>query len=773
MTRSRMAAASRKKFRYVAYISLALGGGIPHAAFGNSSSYWFRILVPDNLVPANVGQSIFEEGGNSYLVLAGSFPIKAYALKKITGNQKAAVIHLQNSTVLKIPTPAGQSLSTQAGNSSIHVNLTQSAPQNNVKISFDKGFINLGCTDAGPIVTMADPQTGRPLLIGTVTGTTALSDAPSGPGYRFLPTSRGIAVIASSDEVALSRQAGGFSLGSLKAGTGLPIGNPLLVPPLTAASRTPDGLDLPRYNLIGLRQRLGLQRIAVTQAPALDKEEATFKLVRVMLALDMGPEAIGALDRLAQTQPLITEGEQWNLLHSVANIISNNPAGALDNLGKIKNNSKIKDTLSALAYAKKGKYKKSINGIKSGINYILSLPTLIRNGILPTVAKSLINTSNFDTFKKYMNFFPKNSIFNFYIGNYYEKNGNLNKAISIYNNILHTRNNKAFGLANSHKIYLEYKTHKLSAHSAADQLLRHVYDWRAAKHELNLRMEVAKLYAKANDWPSAMSELKHDFMLFPSKSNKINRLRQKLFSDLTSSNQLSKLGPLGSASILQDNIDLIPKNNNELKYVKYMINNFNQLGLPENSIPALEYLIQKNEKPENLPSLGLMLANEQFKNNQFNFAKKTLDKTNGLSNNVDIIQKRRTLYKLISEKLNPTVTNHPSSKKSHLIAEADHSHTQKNWQTEEERLSNYASKYLKNINKLNKKQSDIINQLATAAYKNNDKKTIDNLRQTYLNRILPGPESALFQIITSEPISKNSDLQDAIRKIKSLEDVTK
>nr|WP_214006292.1 hypothetical protein [Acidocella sp. C78] len=141
--------------------------------------------------------------------MAGSFPIKAYALKKITGNQKAAVIHLQNSTVLKIPTPAGQSLSTQAGK---QLNPCQPDPIGAPKQRqdfFRQGLYKPRCTDAGPIVTMADPQTGRPLLIGTVTGTTALSDAPSGPGYRFLPTSRGIAVIASSDEVALSRQLAG------------------------------------------------------------------------------------------------------------------------------------------------------------------------------------------------------------------------------------------------------------------------------------------------------------------------------------------------------------------------------------------------------------------------------------------------------------------------------------------------------------------------------------------------------------------------------------
>ncbi|HQT62491.1 MULTISPECIES: hypothetical protein [unclassified Acidiphilium] len=773
MTRARLRRTKKRKLGYFACISLALCGSMPHAKGSDSSSYWFRILVPDNLVPSNIGQSIFKEGDDTYLILADNFPIKAYALRKITGNQKASVIHLQNSTVLKIPTPPGQSLSTQPGTSSIHVNLTPLVPQKNVKVSFDKGFINLYCSDAGPIVTMADPQTGRPLLVGTVTGSTALSDAPSGPGYSFLPTSRGIAVIATSDEVALSRQPDGFSLGALKAGVGLPIGSPLLVPPLTAAARTPDGLDLPRYNLIGLRQRLGLQRIAVTRAPALDKQEPTFKLVRVMLALDMGPEAAGALDRLAQTQPLVTKDPQWSLLHAVADIISNKPDSALNYLENIKSNTNITKILSGISLAQKGKYTESISGIKSGINYILSLPTPIRNHILPIVAKSLIKTNNFDTFKQYMKFFPNNSILNFYKGEYYEKSGNLNKALSVYENLLHSRNNMAFGLANSRKIYLEYKTHKLSAHSAASQLLRHVYDWRAPKHELNLRMNISKLYAKAHDWPSAMSELKRDLELFPADAATINSLREKLFSKLLESGQLSKLAPLGAVSILQNNIDLLPDSKNEMKAVSELNSDLKQLGLSDNLSTPLQYLINKNKNPKNISKLGLILANQQYDDNNFTLAKKTIDRTNSSFADDDVTRKRQALSQLITDKLDPSTTNHPSTSKNNLITAARHSHAQKNWGQEEDSLSRYASKFLRGKSKLNKKQAEIINQLATAAYKNNDQKKIDNLRQHYLKKMPLGPEAALFQIITSQPLSNNSDLEDAINKIRALENISK
>ena len=743
----------------------------------STKPYWFRILVPNNLAPSQIGQAIFREGNYEYIVLAAKLPVRKFALRQVTGIPDATVVHLPGATVLQIPLPLGQDIITTVGNSSFHVDIAKSIASKAMPVSFNKGAINLKCDRSAAVVSMSDPRTGRPLLVGTVLGSCSIKSNLSGPGYRFIPASRGIAVVASSDAITLSPEPSGFVLQAMEPEARLPIGNPFVKPPLTDVSDTPNGINLPQYGIIGLRRRLGIERVAVAEAPPLDRREATFRLARVMLALDMGPEAGAALDRLAQSQPYIVRSAQWQLLHAVSDIVSFHPNKALKHLQKMPKSEDQANFWRGVADAEIYNNQNSGNILRKYINVLSALPVALRGQVTPIVAEALIRSGKIHALEQLFQLFPNEKYLRLEKAELQEKLGNNKNALISYHDIIKSRNNRDAAIAFSRMIMLEYKLNKIDAKSAASLLLNHIYDWRGEHHELSLRLHLAQLQAAYGAWPEAMAGLNRALILFPNETDSINGLRQKFFNTLENDDNLKKMSPLAAAALIEDNMDLIPGSSLGMPVLKILSSKLLDLGLNHPSEKILNTIIKTAKNDREKFELSIDLAKFQIRQNDLDSAQITLNRINNpplsfdqkriidkLNNEIETMKNKNVDEKIFTEE------KHKNSELKKIIIDADR---KKDWKTEEHALSALARLQIPKSGMLSNSEAQIAVNLAFTASKMHDISKINEIKNDYINRIPAGPQSALFMVITDPPISKKGNLQEAIRKIKNLESVVR
>jgi hypothetical protein len=277
-----------------------------------------------------------------------------------------------------------------------------------------------------------------------------------------------------------------------------------------------------------------------------------------MLALDMGPEAGAALDRLAQSQPYIVRSAQWQLLHAVSDIVSFHPNKALKHLQKMPKSEDQANFWRGVADAEIYNNQNSGNILRKYINVLSALPVALRGQVTPIVAEALIRSGKIHALEQLFQLFPNEKYLRLEKAELQEKLGNNKNALISYHDIIKSRNNRDAAIAFSRMIMLEYKLNKIDAKSAASLLLNHIYDWRGEHHELSLRLHLAQLQAAYGAWPEAMAGLNRALILFPNETDSINGLRQRFFNTLENDDSLKKMSPLAAAALIEDNMDLIP-----------------------------------------------------------------------------------------------------------------------------------------------------------------------------------------------------------------------
>lgn len=752
--------------------ALALMSGIAHAGTGSAPDYWFRILVPDNLVPAQIGRAVFREGRDEILVLAARLPVRQYALRQLTGLTGASVQHLPDATVLRIPVPSGQVLIASAAPASFHVRLSTNGLAKTIGLSFDRGKIHFRTSMAGPVVAMTDGLTGRPLLVGTVTGPVSISRPMSGPGYRFLPATRGLAAEASTDELALHGEPGGFVLESMLPGGELPVGHPPITPPLTAASYMPDGLDLPRDGRRELRKRLQAARLAVAAAPPLDRRDVTLNLARVMLALGMGNEARGALDDLDAADPSVTHDPQWAVLHEVANIVAWDPAANRGVWPKWQNNPPERRLWRGLADVEAGKWTAAAGRLDKQIPLLAALPPVLRGLFVPRAAEALIAGGKPAAAQALFKFLPQQHSLDLARAELQEAQGHEHAALAAYQALFGSRNNRTAGIARTRAIMLRYKLHQIDAKTAASDLARYIDEWRGARHELAVRLDLARLQATEGAWPDAMTGLNRARELFPGEATKIDVVRHALFDRLTGSGALDNMSPLAVTALIENNTDLVPPGSAGVPILKTLSRQLLALGLTDPAAGILKQLISSTTDPGSRARLGLDLARLELRAGDSKKAGQALDETDepdlapalraaraALSSQVAIEDGKPAAPDAIAQQQDPQDLAHLAR----LAAQGS------DWKTAIHALQRLVALQVPAQGSLDASQTRLVTQLATAASKAKDSNLTATLRQTYLDRLPKGPQEALFDTITATPLGPDSSLAQALHQITAIE----
>ena len=216
------------------------------------------VMVPTG---ADVGAAAFRRGDQAVIVLDGRATAGIAGLDSV-GPHRATVTEGHDTTVvtMPLPAPAVPRLTRTAKGWNIAIEAAPAGMDAKPDDMLEPSTFKLEAP--GRVVSVLDPATGQPLLVGTsrqAGSGTGVRTGQRTPGHSVLPTWQGVAIEPLSDQVRLLPTPGGFKLeaaGTLQA----------------AATAPPDQLftrkfDLPAMTVPAHLNRLHAQVAAAAAAP--------------------------------------------------------------------------------------------------------------------------------------------------------------------------------------------------------------------------------------------------------------------------------------------------------------------------------------------------------------------------------------------------------------------------------------------------------------------------------------------------------------------------
>ncbi|MDD4935335.1 MAG: hypothetical protein PHT60_06095 [Acidiphilium sp.] len=741
----------------------------------NQSSFWFRVLIPNDQVPTQIGHASFRLGQDAILVFAADLPVDQSVLQQITGAPNASVVHLSHATILRIPLPPSKSLYAVAAVNSFHVVLGSLHPAVPVNLAFVAGKILFSATAAGPVVTLANPGPRSSLLVGTVMNDAALDHELQGPGYTTIPATSGVVVAPTSDDLELIPATTGFVLQSVAQVEPLPVGHPPVAGNLFAGSLHKGELDLPLGTIVVLRHRMESAQRRVAMAPPLDRFDAVLHLARILLALDLGPEAHGVLMDMLRSDPAAIDNPQRRALLAISDVVSYRPDAITSDWSALASDPDQESLWRGLADAERGNTAKAADLLSGGLSSLVAAPPLVRAQMLPLATETLIAGGKLALAQRLLQIMPQGDNLALARAEVLQATHHPRAALKAFDRLLADSDPRVAGIARFRSVMLRWQLHQLDARAASALLGRYVYEWRSTRHELNVRLALANLRAQAQEWPLALMGLIRTDQLFPKQEARIFAARQALFTQMIASGALDRLEPLAAVSVIQNNTDLIPPGNAGVPILQVLSKHLVALGLPDPAASIMEQLIVRAPDDESRAQLGLGLAQIDVDAHHLGRAQTALSETSAPDIASNLAASRQLLEDEIAAKNGiktglSSLTASTSPRVLGLAAQlASDSHDWPALETAAQKLAATVPP----VGPLDRKAARSILQWAVAASHARDFRKLAALRTKYESRMPPGRDADLFETITGPPVTPKTSLSAALDQIAAIERVGK
>ncbi|MDD2860471.1 MAG: hypothetical protein PHI71_05265 [Acidiphilium sp.] len=738
-----------------------------------SPSYWFRVLIPGDQVPSQIGYASFRKGGDDVLVFAADLPVSLEALRAVSGVPGAQVVHLAGATILRLPLPEAKPLGVLASATSFHILIGDAPAPEPVVALFRHGQIRFPTTVPGRVVAVEDADRQRPLLVGTVTGPVALRARLEGPGYRSVPASSGVVIAPVADDLGLVADKDGFVLRA--DGAALPVGDPPVSQQRVDAPEQAGGLDLPHGSILALRHRLDREQRQWAAAPPLDRVRQSLRIARTMLSLDLAPEAHGVLIAMLGGDPAAIDNPERGALMAVADLLSGRPDKAMAHWPEGQGVGDERSLWLGIAAAAQGHDKTAAALLADHMAPLAAAPALVRHQVDPLVAEALVRGGALAAAQRVADRMQDDPTTHLIRAEIEQASHHPRHAIADYRKLVDSADPRVAGIAAFRETMLQRALGLITPHDAAARLAQHLYDWRGPRHELDMRLALARLRAEDGAWPEAFTGLHTALRLFPHRTARIAALRHHLFDRMIASGALDRLPVLAAVSLIENNHDLVPAGAAGVPIVLDLSRKLAALDLADQAEDVLARALSGMPDGQDRARLGAALARLQLSQNHPHLARKTLDSTAGAGLAAKVADARLTLAAEIARQIGPgsaqpmsgsggttgvawvptlgrgqrPIAGHPAIHRAMSAVPAVPAIPA------EGRLDDAAA--------------ETVLQSAIAASREHDGPKLAALRARYPARMPHGKEAAVFAAATSPPVAPTTDLATALAQIAEIE----
>ncbi len=455
---------------------------------------------------------------------------------------------------------------------------------------------------AGRVLAMEDPETGAPLLIGTLVASgQAHAAAWRLPEFEVLPTRQGAVILARSDRVALRALAGQFTLT-------LPGGSLRMAAPggldLTAeAARLTRLLDLPARDLAALTDRLRAQQGAIGAALPLARGGLRRDVTETLLALGMPHEAQAMAGLALQEDPRTRGDPRLLLAHGAAALL----AGRLADAATLED-ARIPPSDEVLLWrgllaAARGDAGLAASGIAPGMALLFSYPEALRQRLLPLAVLALAESDAVPATRRLLSALPEVPAFAYARARLAEDEGETADAMRQYMALAASNDRPARARAMRRLAELRLAAGEIDQAGAADALDRAIFAWRDDTDELALRLRIAALRRATGAPRVAFDLLREAAVYFPAHAA---RLRPEIAA--TFAEAILVEPPVAAITLFELHRDLLPPGAEGAETLAQLAERLVAMELPERAIALLQEAADRASTREGRARHGARIA---------------------------------------------------------------------------------------------------------------------------------------------------------------------
>ncbi len=530
-------------------------------------------------LPEGTGLAILRRGDALLAVLDNPVPLDLTALRGDPVLGAADALHLPEATVLRLRLAAPAVLvPRREGDTWLLEAAREVPPGRSIFPEADRDVLTLRAARPGRVVVLEDPETGLPLLVGTVGEAEQSSPQPRRlPRAELLPTILGTALLARGDGVAMRAGAERFVLEG--AGAGAPT-TPGPAPEAMAMTRL---LQLPALATTAAGERLRAQQAGLAGVPPLQRASLRLEAAESLLALGLPQEAQAMLRLAFQEDPGIGADPRARVLRAAAALVAGRvaEAAALDEpaLPRTDETALWRAALSAA----RGEPVRAAQGFAATLPLLLSYPEPLRARLLPPAAEALVEGGENAAARRLIEGAGTLPGLDYARGRLAEAEGRNTDALAAYEEASRGRDRLLRARALRRSVEVRLASGALDAAGAAAALEATLFAWRGDAEELDARTRLSALRRQAGDARGALAMLGETAALFPERAA---ALRPAMTGALLGA--LENEAPLAAVSLAEAHRELLPRDAQGQAAMLLLADRLAALDLPDRAAAVLE-----------------------------------------------------------------------------------------------------------------------------------------------------------------------------------------
>ena len=721
---------------------------------------------------ATTGAAAFRGGNNTYVVFDERRPVDMSALRNDPLFAAATVRLLPNGTMFRIPLPPTRTIAlTPMAQGWRIAALTTPLKQQPIAMSYVDGHLSLAAEQSGDVVSLADPESGATLLVGTQhhpgQGVAAVRRSSE---FILRPTLQGVVVEPLSDAISMQRVPTGFRLSGGPAG--------LLLSPRTGMSdalmdaahltRLFDFSAMPTEALL----RLWVQQItAAATSPPLQRGRKNRLAAESFIALGLGAEAESLLHMAAEQDPREAASAKTGALTAIAALL----AGRTDEADALRD--PRLDGTDEIALWRAIRQAMRDDGSPGAASVfaataplVFQYPKAIREHILPLIIETMIKGGETTSAKRLLDQDKDDPRLAYARAMMQQTEGHTEQALSMLDALSNGHDQFDRARAAVRAVELRLSAHKLTKAHAADALDKLLYAWRGDARELTLRERVAELRGQTGAWREALAILRQAEVDFPDQATPIHDRLKDMFAAMIRDPNQQKVSPIDFVALVDENADLMPNGGDDDGTVRRMLaDRLLALDLPVRAKPLLRKLMQSAKSDVAKARFGVSLATLDARAGDDAGAQAILDQSAGQDLPPELVEQRTILRaESVAHQGNPAAaaamlaplrSDHAIRARAQILENAS------DWAGAAQAWSDCVALTVPESGGLNEAQTQTVLRLATATARAANDPGLADLRAKYAGRIGAGPLGDMFRLLTAKPIKTTADIKRSKQEV--------